>query len=256
MANDKKRDIAMQLLDEMRPFVGEGLVDSIVMAPETTEGEIQAKHVLIGLLKKLRPSAKDENGKDKPASAGAKQMAMLRRSLPQRTLSRASSRSLVVMDLALRRRFHFQECPPEPHRIEPKMVGEIDLPKLLQRINDRLGHAAGDAVLCAVAQTLQAHASEVDRVARFGGEEFCVLLPHTLHDGAVLAAERLREAVNQVCIPWGDESIAVTISTGMATAEDPAETLGALMRRADEALYQAKSDGRNRVVAAPRSIAA
>jgi pyruvate-ferredoxin/flavodoxin oxidoreductase len=52
MANDKKRDIARQLLDEMRPFVGEGLVDSIVTAPETTEGEIQAKHVLIGLLKK------------------------------------------------------------------------------------------------------------------------------------------------------------------------------------------------------------
>jgi len=52
MANDKKRDIAMQLLDELRPFVGEGLVDSIVAAPETTEGEIQAKHVLIGLLKK------------------------------------------------------------------------------------------------------------------------------------------------------------------------------------------------------------
>ncbi len=125
-----------------------------------------------------------------------------------------------------------------------------------KRINDRLGHAAGDAVLCAIAQTLQAHAREVDRVARFGGEEFCVLLPHTLHDGAVLAAERLREAINQVCIPWGDETIAVTISTGMATAENPAETLSALMRRADEALYQAKTDGRNRVVAAPRAMAA
>ena len=119
-----------------------------------------------------------------------------------------------------------------------------------KRINDRLGHAAGDAVLCAVAQTLQAHAREVDRVARFGGEEFCVLLPHTLHDGALQAAERLREAINLVSIPWNDELISVTISTGLATADNPDETLDAIIQRADQALYQAKADGRNRVVAA------
>jgi diguanylate cyclase (GGDEF)-like protein len=125
-----------------------------------------------------------------------------------------------------------------------------------KRINDRLGHAAGDAVLCAIAQRLQEQAREVDRVARFGGEEFCVLLPHTLHEGAVLAAERLREAINQVSINWEDESISVTISTGLATAEDPREPLESLMRRADEALYQAKAEGRNRVVAAQRALAA
>ncbi|MFY9479303.1 MAG: GGDEF domain-containing protein [Aquabacterium sp.] len=119
-----------------------------------------------------------------------------------------------------------------------------------KRINDRLGHAAGDAVLCAVAQTLQAHAREVDRVARFGGEEFCVLLPHTLHEGALQAAERLREAINLVSIPWNDEVISVTISTGLATADNPEETLDAIIQRADQALYQAKADGRNRVVAA------
>jgi diguanylate cyclase (GGDEF)-like protein len=125
-----------------------------------------------------------------------------------------------------------------------------------KRINDRLGHAAGDAVLCAIAQSLQGQAREVDRVARFGGEEFCVLLPHTLHEGAVLAAERLREAINQVSIDWEDENISVTISTGLATAENPQESLEELMRRADEALYQAKAEGRNRVVAAQRALAA
>ena len=119
-----------------------------------------------------------------------------------------------------------------------------------KRINDRLGHAAGDAVLCAVAQTLQAHAREVDRVARFGGEEFCVLLPHTLHEGALQAAERLREAINLVSIPWNDEVISVTISTGLATADNPDESQDDLLKRADKALYQAKTDGRNRVVAA------
>ncbi|MFT3857283.1 MAG: GGDEF domain-containing protein [Aquabacterium sp.] len=119
-----------------------------------------------------------------------------------------------------------------------------------KRINDRLGHAAGDAVLCAVSRTLQAKAREVDRVARYGGEEFCILLPHTVHEGALQAAERLRAAVNQVDIPWNDEHIAVSISTGLACAAEPGESLQSLLRRADEALYQAKAEGRNRVVLA------
>jgi 5-methylcytosine-specific restriction protein B len=67
-----------------------------------------------------------------------------------------ADRSIAMMDLALRRRFRFQECPPEPHRIEPKMVGAIDLPKLLQRINDRLeylldcDHAIGHALFMGI----------------------------------------------------------------------------------------------------------
>lgn len=120
-----------------------------------------------------------------------------------------------------------------------------------KRINDRYGHAAGDAVLCAVSQTLREHAREVDRVARFGGEEFCLLLPKTLHEGAVLAAERLRHAIAQIEVPWLDEVIRVTISTGLATSQGHEEALSALLRRADEALYRAKAEGRNRVVCAP-----
>ncbi|MEY4766170.1 MAG: hypothetical protein RI907_2843, partial [Pseudomonadota bacterium] len=121
-------------------------------------------------------------------------------------------------------------------------------------INDRLGHAAGDAVLCAVARTLQLKAREVDRVARYGGEEFCVLLPHTLHDGGMQAAERLREAVAHTSIPWNDEVISVSISTGLACAAEPGETLQSLLTRADEALYRAKAEGRNRVVASTAPI--
>ncbi len=120
-----------------------------------------------------------------------------------------------------------------------------------KRINDRLGHAAGDAVLTAIAQTLQNHAREVDRVARFGGEEFCVLLPRTTDEGAIQAAERLRAAIHATTIAWHDEMITVTISTGLATALEPGESLEDLLRRADLALYQAKSEGRNRVVMAP-----
>ncbi|WP_052162802.1 diguanylate cyclase [Aquabacterium sp. NJ1] len=132
---------------------------------------------------------------------------------------------------------------------DPYTVLLVDIDHF-KRINDRLGHAAGDAVLCAVSRTLQAQAREVDRVARYGGEEFCILLPHTLHDGALQAAERLREAVCLINIPWGDEHISVSISTGLACAGEPGESLQALLKRADEALYQAKAEGRNRVVMA------
>lgn len=142
------------------------------------------------------------------------------------------------------------------HRFgEPFTVLMVDIDHF-KRINDRLGHAAGDAVLCAVSQALQAQAREVDRVARFGGEEFCVLLPHTLHEGALLAAERLRSAISQINIPWADETITVTISTGLATANDSLEALASLLRRADDALYKAKAEGRNKVVSAPDRVAA
>jgi diguanylate cyclase (GGDEF)-like protein len=125
-----------------------------------------------------------------------------------------------------------------------------------KRINDRLGHAAGDVVLCAVAKALQAQAREVDRVARFGGEEFCVILPHTLHEGALQAAERLRDAIRALSIDWQDEVISVTVSTGVATAHTTDDALDDLLQRADEALYRAKEEGRNRVVAArPRLVA-
>jgi diguanylate cyclase (GGDEF)-like protein len=132
---------------------------------------------------------------------------------------------------------------------DPYTVVLVDIDHF-KRINDRLGHAAGDAVLCAVARTLQMQAREVDRVARYGGEEFCILLPHTLHDGGLQAAERLREAVHKVNIPWGEEHIAVSISAGLACAAEPGESLQNLLKRADEALYQAKAEGRNRVVLA------
>lgn len=118
-------------------------------------------------------------------------------------------------------------------------------------VNDRFGHPAGDQVLVEVARRLEAEAREVDHVARYGGEEFCVLLPHTEHEGALQAAERLREGVCARPIAWGQSMVPVTISMGLVCANDPRESLQSLLRRADEALYQAKEGGRNMVVSAP-----
>lgn len=119
-----------------------------------------------------------------------------------------------------------------------------------KRINDRHGHAAGDMVLSAVAAVLQSQAREVDHVARFGGEEFCVLLPRADVEGALQAAERFREAVLRTVVPWAEENLSVTVSVGLASTHDPGEALHGILRRADEALYLAKGEGRNRVVAA------
>src|SRR5690606_37745496 len=139
------------------------------------------------------------------------------------------------------------------HRFgEPFTIIMIDIDHF-KRINDRIGHAEGDAVLVAVSHCLQEHARGLDRVARFGGEEFCVLLPHTLHEGGMQAAERLRLAISRINVPWGDEHVTVTISGGVATACDALEALPSVMRRADQALYQAKSEGRNTVVCSTRA---
>ena len=150
----------------------------------------------------------------------------------------------------LNRRAIEQCLAREAHRLqrfnEPFSVLLVDIDHF-KRINDLLGHAAGDEVLRQVAQTLAGEAREVDRVARYGGEEFCVLLPNTEHEGAMQAAERLRAAVHGQEITWGEDTVGVTISTGVACATRPDEPLDALLRRADEALYRAKAQGRNRV---------
>ncbi len=158
----------------------------------------------------------------------------------------------------LNRRAIEQSLAREAHRLqrfsEPFSVLLVDIDHF-KRINDQLGHAAGDEVLRQVAHTLMDQAREVDRVARYGGEEFCVLLPHTDHEGAVQAAERLRAAVLERTIAWQDGTLNVTVSTGVACATLPTEAVDALLRRADDALYRAKAQGRNRVEVATQKAA-
>jgi diguanylate cyclase (GGDEF)-like protein len=112
-------------------------------------------------------------------------------------------------------------------------------------INDRHGHAVGDAVLRAVAQRLAASLRETDLAARFGGEEFLVLLPETDRAGLARVAEKLRAAVEALNL---EQVGTVTTSLGGAVAEDGAGDAALLLERADQALYGAKAAGRNRVV--------
>jgi diguanylate cyclase (GGDEF)-like protein len=111
-------------------------------------------------------------------------------------------------------------------------------------INDRYGHGIGDQVLQQVAEALKASVRGVDLVCRYGGEEFCILLPHTDAQDAFEAAERFRQAI--ACRPL--TGIPVTASFGTSSIYLGARELHDLLDQADKALYAAKREGRNRVV--------
>ncbi len=111
-----------------------------------------------------------------------------------------------------------------------------------KRINDSYGHAAGDAVLAQVADTLRACCRESDLLARMGGDEFLVLLPDTPVDSSLDALlDRLRAAI-EVVLPGSPSPIRLRISIGVATCSDSTPTLDALVRQADEAMYRAKEN--------------
>jgi diguanylate cyclase (GGDEF)-like protein len=119
--------------------------------------------------------------------------------------------------------------------------------------NDRHGHEAGDAVLRAVATFLSSECRSSDVVCRYGGEEFAILLPEANLDSAIQRASRLREGVKKlVTANRGVVLEPVTISLGIAVYPDHGEDAGTLLRAADEALYQSKNSGRDRVTAADR----
>jgi diguanylate cyclase (GGDEF)-like protein len=116
-------------------------------------------------------------------------------------------------------------------------------------VNDRFGHIAGDQVLQAVTQRCRAQLREVDIMGRYGGEEFVAILPETGLDQARLAAGRLCQAISNEPFSIGRESVFLSISLGVAEADEACSSLEILLDRADQALYTAKQGGRNGVAA-------
>jgi diguanylate cyclase (GGDEF)-like protein/PAS domain S-box-containing protein len=123
------------------------------------------------------------------------------------------------------------------------ILGDLDH---FKSVNDEFGHLVGDRVLTAAARVLADQARTYDLPARFGGEEFMVLLPETTLTDAMVIAQRIRTAISEVAVP--EVTRQITMSLGVSTWGH-GDTLGALVGRADAALYQAKKRGRNRVVA-------
>jgi diguanylate cyclase (GGDEF)-like protein len=117
-----------------------------------------------------------------------------------------------------------------------------------KRVNDTHGHLAGDAALRHVAAVLNAGRRDVDLVGRIGGEEFVFLLGEEGLDGALRAADRLRETVAAATLAYGTQTLAVTLSGGLAMYPADGDEWDSLFAVADQRLYRAKQGGRNRVV--------
>ncbi|MBU2873768.1 sensor domain-containing diguanylate cyclase [Marinobacter salexigens] len=133
---------------------------------------------------------------------------------------------------------------------EPVSVVTLDI-DYFKKVNDTYGHHAGDLVLKGVAVNLQKFSRDRDLIARFGGEEFMVLLPGADHAEAKGCAERIRQGVEKHSVQVGDGvSIRVTVSLGVTQINSAKESLEAAANRADKALYDAKTGGRNRVCCA------
>src|SRR5207248_11297909 len=135
-------------------------------------------------------------------------------------------------------------------RGKPLAVLVLDI-DYFKSVNDTHGHDAGDAVLREFALRIRRSIRGLDLACRYGGEEFLVIMPETDLSAAALVAERLRRTIasEPFAIERGERAMAVTISVGtaaLAGGDEPASVL----KRADEALYRAKRDGRNRVVPA------
>lgn len=132
----------------------------------------------------------------------------------------------------------------------PLSVAMVDVDHF-KNFNDTYGHQAGDFVLFVVGKVLQASVRPTDLIARYGGEEFTIVMPNTEGRGAVIAADRVREALAGTKLVMPDDATlpSVTISVGVASARVGGDA-AAVLSRADSALYGAKQAGRNRVHAA------
>jgi len=150
----------------------------------------------------------------------------------------------------------FLETAEEVLRANPKESRPLSLIMFdldrFKSINDGFGHGTGDAVLKRFGDIARTSVRAGDIIGRPGGEEFAVLLPGSNRAAALIVAERIRIAFAEACRTIDDRLISATVSAGVTMAL-PTSTLDSMMAAADEALYRAKAEGRNRVEAAAQA---
>jgi diguanylate cyclase (GGDEF)-like protein len=121
----------------------------------------------------------------------------------------------------------------------------------LKIVNDRYGHPAGNRLLQMIVQCIQAQLRATDVVARYGGDEFIVLLPETTAGGAEKLAMRIRQRVEAAVLSTREKPVTTTVSVGVASYPDHGNEVEQVMERADQALYASKTAGKNKVTVAP-----
>jgi len=118
----------------------------------------------------------------------------------------------------------------------------------LKLLNDKYGHQAGDLILISIAQLISSSLRDIDMVARYGGDEFAILLLHTNEKGSKVIGERLKHKVEKTALKFKGKELSVTVSLGIATYPENASSKAALIEKADCALYEAKRLGKNRTL--------
>ncbi len=152
----------------------------------------------------------------------------------------------------LANRRQFNEIFQREHKQHIRLGTDLSLLLLdidyFKKVNDNYGHDAGDRYLQQVAQTLAIHLSRpTDLAVRYGGEEFACILPNTDFNGAMVMAEQIRLAIENLGLPTATAGGKLTISVGVASTEGKPQTVAEMIATADHYLYQAKNSGRNRV---------
>ncbi|MFZ4481467.1 MAG: sensor domain-containing diguanylate cyclase [Rhodoferax sp.] len=156
-------------------------------------------------------------------------------------LSRRNFLNLAEQELARSRRYEL-----------PLVVLMLDLDHF-KLVNDRFGHAVGDAVLQSFVQTVRSVLRDSDLIGRLGGEEFAVLLPNTTLEGGRSLGQRIIECVRVSPVPAGERHVAYTVSVGTASFSDQC-SFSPLLGLADAALYRAKDEGRDRLTEAAHAV--
>ncbi len=131
------------------------------------------------------------------------------------------------------------------HRSFVVIVGDIDH---FKRFNDVYGHDCGDFVLVSTANTFRAILRKQDGVARWGGEEFLLLLPETTLEGGRIVAEKLKRTIAHHAYQYRDEALSITMTFGVSVFDETVHSIDETIKKADQALYQGKEQGRNCVV--------
>jgi diguanylate cyclase (GGDEF)-like protein len=239
---DDRPTAGTSLLNELQRAIQE---QDATLTPELIDAKLRAGIALFGDLKTRQAQAilgtKTRDNTDQP---------LIRTSAVQHLLDQLCALTMSDGLTGLFNRRHFdQRLAYELGRVRrdysPCSLIMIDIDHF-KNVNDRYGHDVGDVVLRHVAQVLAQTLRQTDIVCRFGGEEFVVILPVTSIREALRAAERLRLAIKRSSVTVVGQTISVSVSAGVAFCS-PQEQIeqDELIRRADQALYRAKADGRD-----------
>ena len=148
------------------------------------------------------------------------------------------------------RRYFLERAAEELERAKKQksrfsfLMADVDR---FKEYNDRYGHLVGDSILREVSGVIKENIREIDSVGKYGGDEFSLILSETDKPGAEFVAQRIRKIIETKNIRAYDEDLKITVSIGIASYPNDAKRLPLLIERADEALYQAKQSGRNKV---------